>query len=476
MPYTRITPSRNGREAIQYALGNEENKGHNGNEVRNLAVGTVGMLPEEVMPYADQMQVYWNKASSRNKNQVRRIITSFSKEELDPADPKSAEIALAMLQEHARTYYPGRQVLICIQADGVGGCLHGHEIVNNVSMIDGKGCTDEQTKFHYVAKTIDEVAKKYIDLSMDYKEKFDEATKKAIIPKDRVTQNERRQRDENREAVANGKEAPNYIWKDDLKDRVLQAMEEATSKEDFLKRLTAHGVEGEYRTSKKQGDYIIYELIDTTGFGDGKVLSNLKSKSYKLGSNYGLEALEQQIQKAPKEKLETSPVGFTLNETKTVSSSISSGNIAYAERMKKIQDWAEEKGLDFNTDGVFDYEKYKNIEKAYEEEKTKPQKAQEATQNEKDDKSIVEEEKRDFGANMEVLHHKKQTEENSEEKEPEKTPETPVVGTTNEETQPETISRRQQMIDKLKKDAEQIEKNWQEKNSPGSRNPFDDKF
>lgn len=472
MPYTRITPSRNGREAIEYALGNEENKGHNGNEVRNLAVGTVGMLPEEVMPYADQMRVYWNKASSRNKNQVRRIITSFSKEELDPADPKSAEIALAMLQEHARTYYPGRQVLICIQADGVGGCLHGHEIVNNVSMIDGKGCTDEQTKFHYVAKTIDEVAKKYIDLSMDYKEKFDEATKKAIIPKDRVTQNERRQRDENREAIANGEEAPNYIWKDDLKNRVLQAMEESTSREDFLKRLTVHGVEGEYRTSKKQGDYIIYELIDTTGFGDGKIPSNLKSKSYKLGSDYGLEALDQQIQKASKEKPETSPVGFTWSETTTVSTSISSEDIEYAERMKKIQDWAEEKGFDFNTNGIFDYEKYKNIEKAYEEEKTKPQKAQETTSNEKDDKNIVEEEKLEFRANMKVLQHKKQTEENSEEKEPE----IPIVNSTKEETQPEVISRRQQMIDRLRKDAEQLEKNWQEKNSSGSRNPFDDKF
>ena len=43
-------------------------------------------------------------------------------------------------------------------------------------------------------------------------------------------------------------------------------MSEATSRDDYLKRLTAHGVEGEYRTSKKQGDYIIYELADTAGF------------------------------------------------------------------------------------------------------------------------------------------------------------------------------------------------------------------
>ena len=45
------------------------------------------MLPPEVMGYADQMDMYWRRASSRNKTQVRRIITSYSKDELDPEKP-----------------------------------------------------------------------------------------------------------------------------------------------------------------------------------------------------------------------------------------------------------------------------------------------------------------------------------------------------------------------------------------------------
>lgn len=296
MPYTRITPSRNGREAIDYALGGVDAKGHNGNEERNLLVGSVNMLPPEVMGYADQMDIYWRKASFRNLTQVRRIITSYSKDELDPKDPHSPEIALAIHQEHARTAYPGRQVLICVQVDGKGGCIHVHEIVNNVSMVDQKGCTTEQTKFHYVAKTVDNIAEKYIKLSMDYKDKYDEKTHTAKIPANNVTQNERRMRNANQAAVQDGKEPPHYIWKDDLKNRILAAMSEATSREDYLKRLTAHGVEGEYRTSKKQSNYIIYELTDTIGFDGSKIPGNLKSKSYKLGSDYSLDTLDKMIQ------------------------------------------------------------------------------------------------------------------------------------------------------------------------------------
>lgn len=288
MPYTRITASKNGREAIEYALNG---KGHDGSDARNVYVTAVGMYGDN---YAEQMQAFWKKASRKNLNQVRRIIISFSKEELDPNDPKSALIAAEIAREEVENHYKDRQALICIQNDGVGGCLHAHCIVSNVSMTDFKGCTDEQTKFHYVAQTVDDIAKKYINLSMDYDDKFDRQTGKMIVPKDVVQQNERRMRDENNAAVAKGEDAPNYIWKDDLKNRICAAMNEATSRDDYLKRLTAHGVEAEYKYSRKQGDYILYELTDTTGF-TGKIPQNLKSKSYKLGTNYGIETLDAVI-------------------------------------------------------------------------------------------------------------------------------------------------------------------------------------
>lgn len=390
MPYTRITPSRNGREAIDYALGGVDAKGHNGNEVRNLLVGSVNMLPPEVMGYADQMDMYWRRASSRNKTQVRRIITSYSKDELDPEDPHSAEIALAIAQEHAREAYPGRQVLICVQADGEGGCIHAHEIVNNVSMLDGKGCTNEQTKFHYVAKTVDEVAKKYITLSMDYGDKYDEKTHTAKVSADNVTQNERRMRDANREAVTAGQEPLHYIWKDDLKGRVLAAMSEATSRDDYLKRLTAHGVEGEYRTSKKQGDYIIYELADTAGFGSGKIPGNLKTKSYKLGSDYGLEALDEAIQRqvtAPAaQQIGAGPVHQEAEQEPSPEEQ------GAQEEARRFREWREENGYSwYDEDGKISVKRMDEAKRAYDAYKAaqaeavqRPQEAQERRQEPQD--------------------------------------------------------------------------------------------
>ena len=70
MAYSRITGTKNGADAIDYARG--KGKGHNNKKVRNMVIGEVNLLPESVAPYEEQMQRYWNKASAKNKNQVRR--------------------------------------------------------------------------------------------------------------------------------------------------------------------------------------------------------------------------------------------------------------------------------------------------------------------------------------------------------------------------------------------------------------------
>lgn len=369
MPYTRITPSRNGREAIAYALGEEDAKGHNGNDVRNLYVCSVGLTPNQPPSFADQMNEYWMQASSRNKNQVRRIITSYSKEELDPDDPKSAYIAGEIAREHAKKYYPGRQVLICVQKDGVGGCLHTHALVNNVSYIDLKGCTDEQTKFHYVAKTMDETAKQFIELKMDYADKWDEVTGRAILPKDKVNQNVRRMRDVNREAIANGEEPPHYIWEDDLKNRVRQAMEEATSRDDFEKRLTAHGVEiGRSGSSKKYGEYFTYELVDTTGF-DEPPKKEAKVRSYNLGDDFTPESLDRMIAEKQSSKNFTTEPAYTYKLP--VKKELTSEELAEKKKREaeadKFVDWCSENGYTLMKNGMYDLDKAEIARKAYQE-------------------------------------------------------------------------------------------------------------
>ena len=275
MPYSRITPAKNSKDALDYAQGSDDGKGHNDNDARNLVVGSVGLLPADVIPFDEQFEQLLKSSSSRNKTEARRLIMSFSKNELDPDDPQSPYKALTIAQETMQEGYNGFPSAIFVQNDGKGGKVHVHIIACNVNSITHKGFTDEQTNYKYLEQTFDKVAQNYIDL--DY----------GRTTKDKVTQNERIKREQGI-----------YCWKDDLKQRVNTAMINAKDRDDFLHKLTLAGVEGTYRTSKKQGDYILYELRDTSNFDDDKIPSNLKSKSYKMGSNYDIDALDIAIVKA----------------------------------------------------------------------------------------------------------------------------------------------------------------------------------
>lgn len=287
MAYTRISHTRNGRAAIQYARGN--GRGHNGHARRNLLIGGVGMLPDEVIPFEEQMAEDWARASGKNKNQVRRIVVSFSEKELDPHGGDSAYLALEMVQEFVEKYYPNRKTAIFVQNDGQGGKLHVHALVSNVDSLEYKGCTDEQTYFEYVKRNFNRVAGRHIQL--DYGRKA----------KDKFSQTERALEEENEEAAENGGAAA-YIWKDDLRERIRIAMENAASEDDFLEALEDEGVTARYGTSKRYGKYISYELVDVPAHMEGAD-RKYKARSYTLGDAYGVEALREKLREKAKEQL-----------------------------------------------------------------------------------------------------------------------------------------------------------------------------
>lgn len=288
MPYTRITATKNAAAALQYARGGKDGKGHNQNEFRNEIVTGVNLMPEEVESYEAQMNRALRRASSRNKNQARRIIQSFSRNEANPDNPEDVMTVHNIGVEFARKAYPGRQAVVFTQTDGKSGLLHNHIIVCNVSIQDavvpvpngnggfddvpvpaGRGCIDEQTRFSYVKRHTNEIAIEY--LTLDFGQK----------PKDKLSQAERTRR-----------EGGKYVWKDDLRERIETVMSQATSLDDFLATLPAHGVTGIKKHTKGNGDFILYQLTDTSHFGpDDKIPDNLKSKSYKLGEGYGLDAV-----------------------------------------------------------------------------------------------------------------------------------------------------------------------------------------
>ena len=266
--YTKINATHYAGAAIAYVM---DGHGHNGQEHRNVCLSTVGMLPESIASYANQMAETRSHASSRMTVEARRIIISYSKAELQPDDPAAALVADQIAQDFVREAYPGHQAVIATQRDGKGGCLHTHVILCNANMYTHKGVTDEQKYYKYVEEHSRKAAEQYIDV----------IDKRAEKNAQRITQTERALRED----------ATAYIWKDDLRDRITSARQKSADFAAFQAALQADGVSVEQKKSKKYGNYYLYELQDISGFGDGPLPPNLRSRSYRLGDAYGPDAL-----------------------------------------------------------------------------------------------------------------------------------------------------------------------------------------
>lgn len=269
MAYTRITRAINGTSAIKYVL---KGLGHDGSLNRNEMVTPINM--HNGIGYEKQMNRYWRRARSNHKVQIIRIIQSFSKKEFDPNNPadilKANEIGQALVEEH----YPGRQALVCTQTDGKGGCVHNHILVNDVSMVDGKGCCKYQYYQPNVMPWTDEITSRYTIL--DYGDKN----------REKLTQAERAKRE-------NGE----YSYKDEIRERVASAMQLSSCEEDFFQKLADDGVSAVKKYSKKKGEHYVYVLVDTSKIPEEAKLPNhkLHIRSYNLGTAYGPEALREHI-------------------------------------------------------------------------------------------------------------------------------------------------------------------------------------
>lgn len=267
MAYTRVTRTANGAGALAYAYG--KGKGHNDNQHRNDMIANVNILPG--VPTEIQMQKYWNRARANHKIQVIRVVQSFSINELNPDEPADILTANMIGQEFAHTYYPDRQAVVFTQTDGKSHLVHNHIIISDTDMTSSKGCDKQQYYQPTLAQWTNEIAGQYFELDFG----------NAKTP-DKTTQTERAKR-----------ELGEYVWKDDLKSRITEALNESESEEDWIKNLPAHGVNIEVHDSKKRGKYYTYELMDTDGFGDKKIPQNLKSRSYKLGTLYDAEHVQE---------------------------------------------------------------------------------------------------------------------------------------------------------------------------------------
>ena len=298
MAYTRVTRTANGHGALMYAYG--KGKGHNGSDVRNDLIANVNILPG--VPAEIQMQKYWNRARANHKTQVIRVVQSFSVRELNPDEPADILTANIIGQEFVQKYYPDRQAVVFTQTDGKSGLIHNPVIISDTDMTSSRGCDKQQYYQPTLAKWTDEIAGQYFELD------FGDTT----VP-DKTTQTERAKR-------ALGE----YVWKDDLKSRITEAMNESESEEDWIRNLPAHGVNIEVHDSRKRGKYYTYELMDTDGFGDNKIPQNLKSRSYKLGTLYDAEHVQEYFSE---KELEHRVHGNRNEDNEYVTAQVNNGKI-----------------------------------------------------------------------------------------------------------------------------------------------------
>lgn len=359
MSYSPVSRIINGREAFAYVEGGADGKGHNGNEVRNRYVGAVNMLPG--LPYADQMQPYWNKARKNHKYQLVMVLQSFSKKEFDPDNPADILTVNMLGQEFVREHYPGRQAVVFTQTDGKSGLIHNHILINDVSLEDGKGCMKHQYWDPYVRRWTEEITQRYTIL--DHGEKL----------ADKHTRYER---------VL--KEQGKWSWKDDLRDRIATSMSEADDEQSFLDNLSKNGVEVEVKDQKKHGHFYTYTLTDFSRMPEGtEQPKRAHARSYGLGAAYGYEALMDLLKFKGKSKNQESSQegtgGGTRKQQADTGEERQDAQLDFVSFTQKMllpeEQWAvtNEDGSQYVDDDLYDaaqemYKKYQNGEPFREED------------------------------------------------------------------------------------------------------------
>lgn len=273
MAYSSIKRVACGYSALHYVIYEH---GHNGHEKRNAVLTAINMCRK--VPYEIQMNRYWRRARSNHKIQIIAIVQSFSKKEFDPKNEGDILKANQVGQQLVNEHFKGRQALVCTQIDGKKGYVHNHILINDVSMIDLKGCVKEQYYYKNIEIWTDEITQEYTILDLGEKN-----------AEEKVTRTERAKR-----------EKGEYVYRDDIRERVLAAMKNSASEEDYFRRLSKNGIGVKKKNSPKYGEHYVYELLDFSKVPEGTKLpkhGNRSARSYRLGTLYGPEALQVEIER-----------------------------------------------------------------------------------------------------------------------------------------------------------------------------------
>lgn len=294
MAVTHITHTRNGQQALTYLTG----KPHdvvNGHGVRNRMSFGIG-CPNDIKLARKQMNAVWKKYQTKKNKSVEmyRYKLSWSKEELDPDKEEDIEKA----GELARQFYQKvnkndhRLAYIAIQTDGTGGNIHAHIDVQNQDYITGKCIRGDQKNAKDLQRYTDEV----LHENGMQQPKTIKKSLNTVKSQRRTTMAEEKLRMKGQ-----------YVWKDDLRNRIDYAKDKATDWNSFIDCLDSKGVSlnafkkagidssGHVTNSELKKRHITYIFTDDTD-------KTRKARETSLGTDYDFSQVEQSFTSAQRQQ------------------------------------------------------------------------------------------------------------------------------------------------------------------------------
>lgn len=289
MAITTITSTKNGKGSIDYVLkGRKEDKKNP--EERTLAVRGHNLDPSRA---AEQMSAVWRNFGKNDGNTIQtyRIIQSFRETDFDKDNYLDIETANEIGLALAEKLYPTRQALIVTQADGEGGKVHNHIIVNSVEPVAGKSLRGIETSWEKtISKANDEVLKEHKIKALARGTLRDVAYSRSELSI--ITDKTASWKDTIRDAVEDSISDKNITSIDDLKEKL---------KDDYDIDLKLRGktitYAGTFNTSKDE---------ENPKFVERKVRATKLGNNYTLeGLNHGFRENEKQRQRETTNKLST---------------------------------------------------------------------------------------------------------------------------------------------------------------------------
>lgn len=270
MSITRISNTRNAGALLRYVL---EDKAHNGSDERYISACARNCTINNVR---SEFKAIRNKFNKNDNVQAYGVVISWGKDELNPDDVDDVDKALQVGDKVGLTLFgENRQYIVVAQRDGKGGNLHIHLVGNSIEMIHGKALRGKETNKNYLRVISDKIQQEMQIKNNNLVDK--EYTEKQTIQEIKA------------------REKGDYIWKDDLKQRIAGCVEnpDIKSYSDYKESLlNDFGVIVKERKSNKKTAYQGYLLTYTFTDRNNK---ERRIREDKLGTVYGAKGVKYAI-------------------------------------------------------------------------------------------------------------------------------------------------------------------------------------